>query len=84
MLGFIYDERIERVARELEGKRGVVSVFMFDTSSLFNKALDDPTAFEATSGILDATEPCQGYALWVFAFLFWKSFVRCEQCWRGL
>lgn len=57
-----YNKRIEDVAKGLKTRRGDANVFVTDTYSLFNKALDNPKSFETTNGILNTTTPCESYA----------------------
>ncbi|CZR68815.1 uncharacterized protein PAC_18715 [Phialocephala subalpina] len=57
----VYNERVRKAAEELNTFEGT-NVWLFDTNTLFNQALDNPTSFAQTSGILNTTTPCGNYA----------------------
>jgi hypothetical protein len=58
-----YNNRVKRVAASLKTEFRDANVFVFDTHTLFNQALDDPTKFEQTKGILNTTDFCPSYGL---------------------
>ncbi|KAF8852714.1 hypothetical protein BDZ45DRAFT_599510 [Acephala macrosclerotiorum] len=59
--GAVYNQRVKSAAEDLKKFDGT-NVWLFDTNTLFNQALDDPKMFPQTSGILNTTTPCGKYA----------------------
>lgn len=57
-----YNRHIQSVAGDLQGEFLPANVWVFDTNSLFNEALDDPMRFEQTKDIKNTDSFCPAYA----------------------
>ncbi|GME38935.1 GDSL esterase/lipase [Neofusicoccum parvum] len=56
-----FNTRISNLASSLEEKHADTSVFTFDTYTLFNQILDDPTSHEQTASLKNTTAYCTDY-----------------------
>ncbi|EKG10343.1 Lipase GDSL [Macrophomina phaseolina MS6] len=56
-----FNKRISNLATSLGEKHTDTSIFTFDTYSLFNQILDDPTSHSQTAGLKNTTGYCTDY-----------------------
>ncbi|KAH8424030.1 SGNH/GDSL hydrolase family protein [Aspergillus melleus] len=56
-----YNSRVDALQEDLQGNYDDVTVFLYDTYSLFDKVIDDASQFEQTQGYKDTTSYCSAY-----------------------
>ncbi|KAF9893694.1 hypothetical protein FE257_009862 [Aspergillus nanangensis] len=56
-----YNERLLGLVEEVEASYADVTVFHYDTHSLFNQVIEDPAQFEWTADYKTVTESCAAY-----------------------
>lgn len=57
-----FNDLIAKMALELKQKYEGLNAWVYDTRTDFSSAIDDPRAFDQTSGLKNVTDKCDGYA----------------------